>query len=581
MKTLNNNSLNIKNVGETVTLYGWVQKKRNLGAVVFIDLRDRSGIVQIVVRDDAEFYDVAASLKSESVLKVTGVVCERESKNPNLPTGDIEVEVSELELLNTSKDIPFEISDDTTALEDTRLKYRYLDIRRRSVTNNLVVRHKITMAIRNFLDKENFLEVETPILCKSTPEGARDYLVPSRVNNGKFFALPQSPQIFKQLLMVGGVERYFQIARCFRDEDLRADRQPEFTQVDLEMSFVDQDDVMDLTERLVANVFKEVKGIDISLPLRRMPYDEAMEKYGSDKPDLRFGLEINNITDVFKNTEFVVFKNVIENNGIINCIVVKNKAVDYSRKALDQLTDFVKTYRASGLAYLKIADEVTGSIAKVITEEELSKLKEMLNLENNDLVLIVADGKRNVVKASLGALRCKLAKDLNMIDKNDYKLLWVTDFPSFEYSEEEGRYMACHHPFTAPLDSDVDKLLTDKANCYSKAYDIVINGYEAGGGSIRIHNEDVQNKMFEALELTEEDIKDKFGFFVEALKYGTPPHGGLALGLDRLTMLLTGTENIRDVIAFPKTASASCLMSECPNTVSDKQLNELGILIKE
>ena len=581
MKTLNNNSLNIKNVGETVTLYGWVQKKRNLGAVVFIDLRDRSGIVQIVVRDNAEFYDVAASLKSESVLKVTGVVCERESKNPNLPTGDIEVEVSELELLNTSKDIPFEISDDTTALEDTRLKYRYLDIRRRSVTNNLVVRHKITMAIRNFLDKENFLEVETPILCKSTPEGARDYLVPSRVNNGKFFALPQSPQIFKQLLMVGGVERYFQIARCFRDEDLRADRQPEFTQVDLEMSFVDQDDVMDLTERLVANVFKEVKGIDISLPLRRMPYDEAMEKYGSDKPDLRFGLEINNITDVFKNTEFVVFKNVIENNGIINCIVVKDKASDYSRKALDQLTDFVKTYRASGLAYLKIADEVTGSIAKVITEEELSKLKEMLNLENNDLVLIVADSKRNVVKASLGALRCKLAKDLNMIDKNDYKLLWVTDFPSFEYSEEEGRYMACHHPFTAPLDSDVDKLLTDKANCYSKAYDIVINGYEAGGGSIRIHNEDVQNKMFEALELTEEDIKDKFGFFVEALKYGTPPHGGLALGLDRLTMLLTGTENIRDVIAFPKTASASCLMSECPNTVSDKQLNELGILIKE
>ena len=581
MKTLNNNSLNIKNVGETVTLYGWVQKKRNLGAVVFIDLRDRSGIVQIVVRDNAKFYDVAASLKSESVLKVTGEVCERESKNPNLPTGDIEVEVSELELLNTSKDIPFEISDDTTALEDTRLKYRYLDIRRRSVTNNLVVRHKITMAIRNFLDKENFLEVETPILCKSTPEGARDYLVPSRVNNGKFFALPQSPQIFKQLLMVGGVERYFQIARCFRDEDLRADRQPEFTQVDLEMSFVDQDDVMDLTERLVANVFKEVKGIDISLPLSRMPYDEAMEKYGSDKPDLRFGLEINNITDIFKNTEFVVFKNVIENNGIINCLVVKDKANDYSRKGLDQLTEFVKTYRASGLAYLKIAEEVTGSIAKVITEEEFSSLKAMLNLENNDLVLIVADSKRSVVKASLGALRCKLAKDLNMIDKDDYKLLWVTDFPSFEYSEEEGRYMACHHPFTATLDSDVDKLLTDKANCYSKAYDIVINGYEAGGGSIRIHNEDVQNKMFEALELTEEDIKDKFGFFVEALKYGTPPHGGLALGLDRLTMLLTGTENIRDVIAFPKTASASCLMSECPNTVSDKQLEELGILIKE
>ncbi len=581
MKTINNNSLNIVNVGENVTLYGWVQKKRDLGGVVFIDLRDRSGIVQIVVRDGSEFYNLAASLKSESVLKVSGKVSERENKNPNLPTGDIEVEVSELELLNTSKDIPFEISDDTTALEDTRLKYRYLDIRRRGVTNNLVVRHKITMAIRNFLDKENFLEVETPILCKSTPEGARDYLVPSRVNNGKFFALPQSPQIFKQLLMVGGIERYFQIARCFRDEDLRADRQPEFTQVDLEMSFVDQDDVMDLTERLIAHVFKEVKGVEISLPLRRIKYDEAMEKYGSDKPDLRFELEINNITDVFKNTEFTVFKNVIDNDGIINCIVVKDKAMDYSRKGLDQLTEFVKTYKASGLAYLKIADEVTGSIAKVISPEELNSLKEQLSLENNDLVLIVADTKSSVVKASLGALRCKLARDLNMIDKNEYKLLWVTDFPSFEYSEEEGRYMACHHPFTAPLDSDVDKLLNDKAHCYSKAYDIVINGYEAGGGSIRIHNEDVQNKMFEALELSEEDIKDKFGFFVEALKYGTPPHGGLALGLDRLTMLLTGTENIRDVIAFPKTASASCLMSECPNTVSDKQLEELGILIKE
>ena len=580
MKEIENNSLRISNVGEVVTLYGWVQKKRDLGGVVFIDLRDRSGIVQLVVRDKSDFYEEASNVKAEYVLKVTGTVSERESKNPNLPTGDIEIEVSNFEVLNTSKDIPFEITDDTTALEDTRLKYRYLDLRRRKLTNNLITRHKITMAVRNFLDNERFLEVETPVLCKSTPEGARDYLVPSRVNKGKFYALPQSPQIFKQLLMVGGIERYFQIAKCFRDEDLRSDRQPEFTQVDIEMSFVDQEDVMDLTERLVASVFKEVKGIDIKLPLMKMKYDDAMDKYGSDKPDLRFEMPISNITEIFKNTSFSVFKNVIDEGGIINCLVVKDAASQYSRKGLDQLTEFVKTYKASGLAYLKFEDEVSGSIAKVVSEEELNKLKEMLKIEKNDLLLIVADKKYSIVKTSLGTLRCKLGRDLGLIKKDDYKLLWVVEFPSFEYSEEEGRYVACHHPFTAPLDSDVDKLISDKEHCYSKAYDIVINGYEAGGGSIRIHKEEVQEKMFRALELSEEDIKNKFGFFVEALKYGTPPHGGLALGLDRLTMLLSGTDNIREVIAFPKTASASCLMSECPNTVSDKQLDELGIKVK-
>lgn len=579
MKEIKNNSLTMQQVNEEVTLYGWVQKKRDLGGVVFIDLRDRSGIVQLVIRDKSDFYDVASSLKNESVLEVCGIVSERESKNLNLATGDIEVEVTNLSVLSSSKDIPFEISDDTTALEDTRLKYRYLDLRRNCVNQNLIMRHKITMAIRNFLDKEDFIEMETPILCKSTPEGARDYLVPSRVSKGRFYALPQSPQLFKQLLMVGGMERYFQIAKCFRDEDLRSDRQPEFTQVDIEMSFVNEDDVMSMTERLIAHTFKEVKNIDISLPLRRMKYDEAIRLYGSDKPDLRFGMPIEDITTVFAKTDFQVFRQVIEQHGSINCLVVKNKASEYSRKILDQLTEFVKTYKASGLAYLKIGEEITGSIAKVITKEELQALTIQLNLEYNDLVLIVADSNYSIVKTALGALRCKLGKELGLIDSSSYELLWVTEFPSFEYSEEEGRYVACHHPFTAPLDADVDKLLDDKAHCYSRAYDLVINGYEAGGGSIRIHQEEVQEKMFKALELSSIDIEEKFGFFVEALKYGTPPHGGLALGLDRLVMLFTGTDNIRDVIAFPKTASASDLMSECPNVVSSQQLQELSITV--
>lgn len=580
MKKNNNTDFNINNVGERVTLYGWVAKVRNLGGVIFIDLRDRSGIIQVIVNPDNTCYEVAGSLKNEYVVEITGKIVERESKNPNLKTGDIEVIAEELNLLNTSIELPFSITDTTTALEDTKLKYRYLDLRRNELQSKLITRHKITMAIRNYLDELGFIEVETPILCKSTPEGARDYLVPSRISKGKFYALPQSPQIFKQLLMVGGMEKYFQIARCFRDEDLRADRQPEFTQVDMEMSFVNEDDVMSVTEGLLARVFKETKGIDLELPLRKMKYDDAIENYGSDKPDLRFGMPIINVSDIFKETEFSVFKNVLENKGIINVLVVKDSADKYSRKDLDKLTEFVKTYKVSGLAYLKINEEITGSIAKVVTEEEIKSLKERLSLENNDLVLFVTDNYKNT-KAALGALRCKLGKDLDLYKDNDYALLWVVDFPSFEWSEEENRFMACHHPFTAPLDSDIDKLLTDKAHCYSKAYDIVINGYEAGGGSIRIHNQDVQQKMFEALELTEEQIRDKFGFFVDALKYGTPPHGGLALGLDRLSMIINNTDNIRDVIAFPKTTSASDLMCEAPNIVDEKQLKDLGININK
>ena len=580
MKKIFNNEINEENINQVVELTGWVNRVRNLGGLIFIDLRDRTGLIQLVVNPETEFYEIASNLKSEYVITVVGKVVERITANQNLSTGKIEVIVEDLKVLNTSHEIPFQITDDVNATEETRLKYRYLDIRRPSLTSNLILRHKITMSIRNYLDKQNFLEVETPILCKSTPEGARDYLVPSRIFNGKFFALPQSPQIYKQLLMVGGVERYFQIAKCFRDEDLRADRQPEFTQVDVEMSFIDENDIMTLCEGLVANVFKETKGIDVKLPLLRMKYDDAINMYGSDKPDLRFDLRIEDITNVFENTKCELFKKVIDDNGIINAIVARNLASKYSRKEIDKLTDYVKTYKAKGLAYIKYGEEISGSIVKLLSEEEIDGIKNELGINDNDIVFIISDNKK-IVKTALGALRCKIASDNNLIKENDYKLLWVTDFPSFEWSEEENRFMACHHPFTSPRDEDVDKLLTDKANCYSKAYDIVINGYEAGGGSIRIHDEKVQEKMFEALELTKEDIEEKFGFFVNALKYGTPPHGGFALGLDRLTMILAGTENIRDVIAFPKTASSNDLMSEAPNVVDEKQLIELGIKIRE
>ena len=579
MKKYNNNDFNIKNVGENVELYGWASKVRNLGGLIFIDLRDRSGKVQLVINPDNNCYEEASNVRNEYVLKVNGIIEERQSKNPNMATGEIEVNVSSLEILNEAATPVFELDKDD-ALEDTRLKYRYLDLRRDNIKNNLITRHKITMAARKFLSDNGFIEVETPILSKSTPEGARDYLVPSRVNKGSFYALPQSPQIYKQLLMIGGVEKYFQIARCFRDEDLRADRQPEFTQIDMEMSFVNEEDVMDNTEKLFQTIFKEVKGYDIKLPLMRMKYDDAINFYGSDKPDLRFDMKINDVTDVFSKCDFELFKRELENKGIINAIVVKNAADKYSRKDIDKLTDFVKTYKANGLFFLKYNNnEFAGSIVKILTDEVKEELIKSLCLEENDLIFIIA-GKKLITKTSLGALRCKLARDLDLIKKGDYKFLWVTDFPSFEWSEEENRFVACHHPFTAPKDEDIDKLLTDKEHCYSKAYDIVCNGYEAGGGSIRIHNADVQEKMFEALELTKEDIEEKFGFFVNAFKYGTPPHGGLAIGLERLTMLLCETDNIKDVIAFPKTSSASCLMSEAPNTVSEKQLEELNIMVK-
>ncbi len=575
MKKIMNETITIESLGKTIEVHGWVAKKRNLGGLIFIDLRDRSGIIQLTIKPENEFYNIAETLKSEYVIKAIGEVVKRENANVNIATGEIEIDVASLEILNSAAELPFEVSDNTTALEDTRLKYRYLDIRRNDIGSRIVDRHKVALAVRNFLDSEDFIEVETPILCKSTPEGARDYLVPSRIFQGKFFALPQSPQMFKQLLMIGGMEKYFQIAKCFRDEDLRADRQPEFTQIDIEMSFIDEKDIHKLGENLISYVFMKTKGIDLKPPFLKMKYDDAIKIYGSDKPDLRFEMPIIEATKLFNSFDIEFMK-----GKTVNLLVAKNAAYNYTRKEIDKMTDLVKTYRAGGLAYLKLEEELTGSIAKFLTEKNKKDIISELGLEKNDIIFIVAD-EYTTVKTSLGQLRLHLGKDLNLISENDYKALWVTDFPSFDYNEEEDRYIASHHPFTAPKDSDIDKLLNDKKNCYSKAYDLVINGYELGSGSIRIHNNEIQKQMFEALSLTEEDINNKFGFFVDALKYGTPPHGGIAFGLDRLVMILTKTENIRDVIAFPKTASSADLMSECPNIVDEKQLKELGIKIRD
>jgi len=579
MKKYNNVEFNIKNVGQEVELYGWVAKKRNLGGLIFIDLRDRSGIIQLALRPENKCYCLAESLRNEYVIKVIGKIVERESKNSNIPTGEIEVDVDELELINTSADVPFSISEDTTALEDTRLKYRYLDLRRSNIQENLMLRHKVCLIARNYLSNLGFMEIETPILCKSTPEGARDYLVPSRIFKGKFYALPQSPQIYKQLLMIGGMEKYFQIARCFRDEDLRADRQPEFTQIDIEMSFSDEEDIWGVVEGLMSEVFKNVKGITLD-KFPRLTYNECMKRFGSDKPDTRFDMELNDVSNIFKDTEFSIFKTILEEKGIINAIVVKNASDKFSRKDLDKLTEFVKIYGAKALSYLKYNDnELSGSIVKVISDNEKEELITSLNIEDNDLVLLVAD-KPKVVYSSLGALRVKLGHDLGLIDESKYNFLWVTNFPMFEYSEEEGRFVAAHHPFTAPNKEDVEKLMTDKANCYSRAYDLVLNGYELLSGSVRIHDEETQAKVFEAIGLSMEEARDKFGFFLEAFKYGAPNHCGVGIGLERLIMILAGTDNIRDVVAFPKTASAACLMSESPNTVDEIQLKELSIKTK-
>ena len=572
--------LRLGDTGKTVSLCGWVQRQRDLGGLIFVDLRDRTGLVQLSFDDgtDQAVFEKASSLRSEYVIAATGTVRERESKTDKIATGAIEVYVTELRLLAKAETPPFEIVEHSKANDMLRLKYRYLDLRRPDMQKMIATRHKVTKIARDYFDEQGFYEIETPMLTKSTPEGARDYLVPSRVHPGKFYALPQSPQQYKQLLMLSGFDRYMQIARCFRDEDLRADRQPEFTQIDLEMSFVNEDDVMDIQEGFLKRVVKEVLDVDVQTPFLRLPWREAMDRFGSDKPDMRFGFELKDISDIVKDCSFQVFSAPVAAGGSVRLINVEGGGEHFPRKKIDKLAEFVKTYKAKGLAWTRLhGGEVTSSYQKFLTEEENRAILERAGAKDGDLVLIVGDAKDEVVFAALGALRCECAKQLGILDPMDFKFLWVTEFPMFEYSEEEGRYVAMHHPFTAPMDEDFDKLETDKKNCRAKAYDIVLNGTELGGGSIRISVPETQEAMFRALGFSDEDAMERFGHLINAFKFGAPPHGGLAYGLDRLVMLMAGADSIRDVIAFPKVQNASEPMTQCPDFVDDKQLDELSI----
>ena len=577
--------LSEKNIGQEVTVMGWVQKARNTGGLIFVDLRDRSGLLQINFQEDKlgqELFDKAYKLRSEFVIAVVGTVVAREGGiNKNIPTGAIEVVATQLRVLSEAQTPPFPIEEDIKTKEELRLKYRYLDLRRPDLQRNLIMRSRIATLTRQFLADEGFLEIETPMLNKSTPEGARDYLVPSRVHPGCFYALPQSPQLFKQLLMCSGYDRYFQLARCFRDEDLRADRQPEFTQIDMELSFVDEDDVMDVNERLLQKLFKEILDIDIELPIQRMTWQEAMNRFGSDKPDLRFGMELNDVSDVVKGCGFGVFTGALENGGSVRGINAKGQG-GMPRKKIDALVKFAKDFGAKGLAYLCINEDGTykSSFAKFMTEDELYALVDKMDGQPGDLLLFAAD-RNKVVYDVLGNLRLELARQLDLLDKNEYRFLWVTEFPQFEYSEEEQRYVAMHHPFTMPMEEDLELLETEPGKVRARAYDIVLNGTEIGGGSIRIHQDDIQERMFEALGFTKESAYEQFGFLMNAFKYGVPPHAGLAYGLDRLVMLMAKEDSIRDVIAFPKVKDASCLMTEAPSRVDDKQLEELCIGITE